>query len=53
MDPSLREVLMHGATEARVSAAVTGMTSLREAAVRLALAGGTTFDEVARVSPPD
>ena len=53
VDPVLREVLMHGATEARVAGAVTGMTSLREAAVRLALTGGTTFEEVARVSPPD
>jgi hypothetical protein len=46
-------VLVHDPTEARVAAAVTDHTGLREAAVRLALTGGTTFEEVARISPPD
>ncbi len=53
VDPDLRQVLVHEPTEARVAAAVTGHIGLREAAVRLALAGGTTFEEVARISPPD
>ncbi len=53
VDPALRSVLANEPTESRVSAALRGATTLREAAVRLALAGGTTFEEVERISPPD
>ena len=53
VDQQLRRVLGRDPTENALSAAATGLHTLRASAVAKALAGETTFDEVARVSPQD
>jgi type II secretory ATPase GspE/PulE/Tfp pilus assembly ATPase PilB-like protein len=47
----LRRVLAADPSEASVTAATTGLRTVRDAALARALAGETTFEEVARVSP--
>lgn len=51
VDGPLRRVLAGNPTEHALAAAAGGFRTLRDSAVALALAGGTTFDEAARVSP--
>ena len=53
IDQHLRRVLGHDPTERAIVAAASGMRTLRDAATAKALAGETTFEEVARVSPRD
>jgi type IV pilus assembly protein PilB len=53
VDQHLRRVLGHDPTERAIVAAATGMRTLRDSATAKALAGETTFEEVARVSPRD
>jgi type IV pilus assembly protein PilB len=52
VDAPMREVLAGNPTEAAIAARArtAGMTSLRSAAVRKALAGATTLEEAARVT---
>ena len=51
VDHHLRRVLGSDPSERAVTEAMTGMMTLRDAALVHALAGRTTFEEVARVSP--
>ncbi|HEX7188977.1 MAG TPA: type II/IV secretion system protein, partial [Actinomycetes bacterium] len=53
VDQHLRRVLGRDPTERAIAQAATGLVTLREAATAKALAGETTFDEVARISPRD
>ena len=53
VDQHLRRVLGRDPTERAIVGAATGMRTLRDAATAKALAGETTFEEVARVSPRD
>jgi type II secretory ATPase GspE/PulE/Tfp pilus assembly ATPase PilB-like protein len=47
----LRRVLGADPSEAAVAAATSGLVTVRDAALAKALAGETTLEEVARVSP--
>jgi type IV pilus assembly protein PilB len=51
VDQKLRRTLVSDPTESAIAAAVGDMPTLRDSAIAKALAGETTFDEVARVSP--
>jgi type IV pilus assembly protein PilB len=51
VDQALRRVLANDPSERAIADAAAGLVTLRESAVRKALRGETTFDEVARVSP--
>ena len=51
VDQDLRRVLGADPSEAAVAAATSGLRTVLDAAVAKALAGETTFEEVARVSP--
>jgi type IV pilus assembly protein PilB len=53
VDQHLRRVLGRDPTERAIVGAATGLRTLRDAALARALAGETTFEEVARVSPRD
>lgn len=53
VDQHLRRVLGRDPTERAIAQAATGLRSLQDAATAKALAGETTFEEVARVSPRD
>jgi type IV pilus assembly protein PilB len=53
VDQHLRRILGRDPTERAIVAAATGLRTLRDAATAKALAGETTFEEVARVSPRD
>jgi type IV pilus assembly protein PilB len=53
VDQELRRVLGSDPSEASVAAATAGLRTVRDAALAKALAGETTFEEVARVSPRD
>lgn len=53
VDQELRRVLGSDPSEAAVAAATAGLRTVRDAALAKALAGETTFEEVARVSPRD
>ena len=53
VDQHLRRVLGRDPTERAIVGAATGLRTLRDAALAKALAGETTFEEVARVSPRD
>jgi type IV pilus assembly protein PilB len=53
VDQHLRRILGRDPTERAIVGAATGLRTLRDAAVAKALAGETTFQEVARVSPRD
>jgi len=53
VDQHLRRVLGRDPTERAIVGAATGLRTLRDAALAKALAGETTFQEVARVSPRD
>jgi len=53
VDQTLRRVLLAEPTESALAAATDDQPTLKHAALALALTGGTTFDEVLRVSPRD
>jgi general secretion pathway protein E len=55
VSPEISELITQGIgdREVRLAARSQGMRSLREDALRLALAGTTTLDEVLRVTPED
>jgi type IV pilus assembly protein PilB len=53
VDQTLRRVLLADPTESALAAATDDQPTLKHAALALALTGGTTFDEVLRVSPRD
>ena len=53
VDQHLRRILGRDPTERAIVGAATGLRTLRDAALAKALAGETTFEEVARVSPRD
>jgi type IV pilus assembly protein PilB len=51
VDQAVRKALAANPTEQGIAAVTGGLLRLREATVRKALAGETTFDEAVRVSP--
>jgi type IV pilus assembly protein PilB len=51
VDQRLRRALAVNPSESVLADAADGLATLRASAVRRALRGETTFDEVARVSP--
>ena len=53
VDQTVRRVLLADAAESALAAATADQPTLKHAALALALTGGTTFDEVLRVSPRD
>ena len=53
MSTELRRTFAADPSEAAVAAATTGLRTVRDAALAKALAGDTTLEEVARVSPRD
>ena len=53
VDQHLRRVLLADPTESALAGATEDLPTLKHSALALALSGGTTFDEVLRVSPRD